>query len=80
MIIARCMWLRSQKLRMPLAHCKLQQSKAIAIDKDLRGTLRDFGLEVGVVGTVKFEARIKELVDDLPNLATPVDHCRAVAS
>jgi transposase len=54
--------LRSQKLRMLLTHRKLLQSKAIAIDNDLRGTLRNFGLKVGVAGTVKFEARIKELV------------------
>ena len=53
--------LRSQKLRMLLTHRKLLQSKAIAIDNDLRGTLRNFGLKVGVVGTVKFEARIREL-------------------
>src|SRR5664280_712418 len=61
--------LRSQKLRMLLTHRKLLQSKAIAIDNDLRGTLRNFGLKVGVVGTVKFEARIKELVENLPDLA-----------
>ena len=47
---------------MLLTHRKLLQSKAIAIDNDLRGTLRNFGLKVGMVGTVKFEARIKELV------------------
>jgi transposase len=51
--------LRSQKLRMLLTPRKLLQSKAIAIDNDLRGALRNFGLKVGVVGTVKFEARIK---------------------
>jgi len=34
-----------------------RRSQAIAIDNDLWGTLRNFGLEVGVVGTVKFEAR-----------------------
>ena len=34
--------LRSQKLRMLLTHRKLLQSKAIAIDNDLRGTLRNF--------------------------------------
>jgi transposase len=28
-----------------------------------RGTLRNFGLKVGMVGTVKFETRIKELVE-----------------
>src|SRR4051794_19097714 len=53
--------LRSQKLRMLLTHRKLLQSKAIAIENDLRGTLRNFGLKVGMVGMVKFEARIKEL-------------------
>src|SRR5271155_3165374 len=34
--------LRSQKLRMLLTHRKLLQSKAIAIENDLRGTLRNF--------------------------------------
>src|SRR5450631_892575 len=60
--------LRSQKLRMLLTHRKLLQSKAIAVENDLRGTLRNFGLKVGVVGKVKFEARIKELVENLPDL------------
>jgi len=40
--------LRSQKLRMLLTHRKLLQSKAIAIENDLRGTLRNFGLKVGI--------------------------------
>ena len=65
--------LRRQKLRMLLTHRKLLQSKAIAIENDLRGTLRNFGLKVGMVGTVKFEARIKELVENLPDLAALVD-------
>jgi transposase len=65
--------LRSQKLRMLLTHRKLLQSKAIAIENDLRATLRNFGLKVGVVGTVKFEARIKELVENLPDLVVLVE-------
>jgi transposase len=65
--------LRSQKLRMLLTHRKLLQSKAIAIDNDLRGTLRNFGLKVGVVGALKFEARIRELVEALPDLAELVE-------
>jgi transposase len=65
--------LRSQKLRMLLTHRKLLQSKAIAIENDLRATLRNFGLKVGMVGTVKFEARIKELVENLPDLAELVE-------
>ena len=58
--------LRSQKLRMLLTHRKLLQSKAIAIDNDLRGTLRNFGLKVGMVGTVRFEARIRKLSRTCP--------------
>jgi transposase len=65
--------LRSQKLRMVLTHRKLLQSKAIAIENDLRGTLRNFGLKVGMVGTVKFEARIKELVENQPDVAALVE-------
>ena len=65
--------LRSQKLRMLLTHRKLLQSKAIAIENDLRGTLRNFGLKVGMVGAAKFEARINELVESLPDLAVLVE-------
>jgi transposase len=65
--------LRSQKLRMLLTHRKLLQSKAIAIDNDLRGTLRNFGLKVGIVGSARFEARIKELIENLPDLAVLVE-------
>jgi hypothetical protein len=42
----------------------LLQAKALDIENDLRGTLRNFGLKVGMVGTVEFEARIRELVAD----------------
>jgi transposase len=65
--------LRSQKLRMLLTHRKLLQSKAIAIENDLRATLRNFGLKVGIVGTVKFEARIRELVKNVPDVAVLVE-------
>jgi transposase len=65
--------LRSQKLRMLLTHRKLLQSKAIAIENDLRGTLRNFGLKVGMVATLKFETRIKDLVENLPDLAVLVE-------
>src|SRR5258707_10470673 len=65
--------LRSQKLRMLLTHRKLLQSKAIAIENDLRGTLRNFGIKVGMVGKVRFEARIQELVESLRDLAELVE-------
>ena len=58
---------------MLLTHRKLLQSKAIAVDNDLRSTLRNFGLKVGIVGVARFEARIRELVADLPDLAILVE-------
>ena len=56
-----------------MIHRQLLQSKAIAIENDLRGTLRNFGLKVGIAGRTKFEARIKELVEDVPDLAALVE-------
>ena len=65
--------LASQERRMLLTSRQLLQAKALDIENDLRGTLRNFGLKVGMVGTVKFEARIRELVADHPDLAAIVE-------
>jgi hypothetical protein len=64
---------------MLLTHRKLLQSKAIAIENDLRASLRNFGLKVGMVGTVKFEARIKELAEPprLGRAGRVPSHCPA---
>ena len=62
-----------RKLQIMLTHRQLLQSKAIAVENDLRGTLRNFDLKVGMVGKVKFEARIRELVDNQPDLAVLVE-------
>ena len=60
--------LTSQQRRALLTARKLLQEKAIAIENDIRGLLRNFGLKVGIVGTVGFDDRIRELVDDMPDL------------
>lgn len=59
----------SQKHRALLTARKLLQDKAIALENDMRGLLRNFGLKIGQVGTVKFESRVRELVEGLPDLA-----------
>ena len=59
----------SQKRRALLTARKLLQEKAIAVENDIRGLLRNFGLKVGVVGVIKFEERIFELVDGMLDLA-----------
>jgi transposase len=43
--------LTSQKRRALLTARKLLQEKAIAIENDIRGLLRNFGLKVGIVAT-----------------------------
>ena len=47
--------LTSQQRRALLTARKLLQEKAIAIENDIRGLLRNFGLKVGIVGAVGFE-------------------------
>ncbi|MBX5087327.1 IS110 family transposase [Rhizobium lentis] len=56
----------SQKQRALLRARKMLQSKSKAMDieNDLRGILRNFGLKVGIVSTLNFEQRIRELIDD----------------
>jgi len=59
---------RSQHRRALLTARKLLQEKAIAIENDIRGLLRNFGLRVGAVGESGFEARIRELIEGAPEL------------
>ena len=60
--------LTSQKRRALLTARKLLQDKAVAIENDIRGLLRNFGLKVGLVGVGKFDERIRELVEGMPEL------------
>ncbi|MXP44975.1 IS110 family RNA-guided transposase [Allopontixanthobacter sediminis] len=70
--------LAAQEQRMLLTSRKLIQRKLLDIECDMRGTLRNFGLKVGVVSTRNYEARIRELVDSLPTLAAIVGPLLAV--
>lgn len=77
--IAQMMWvglykpvhvktLVSQQERMLLTSRKLLRDKLQDMENELRGTLRNFGLRVGVVSTGRFEARVQELVVGDPPL------------
>jgi transposase len=54
---------------MLLTSRKLLQRKLLDLECDLRGTLRNFGLKVGVVSSSRYEARVRELVLGFPRLA-----------
>jgi hypothetical protein len=61
--------LAAQEQRMLLTSRKLVQRKLIDIECDMRGTPRNFGLKVGVVSAIGYEARIRHLVEGFPRLA-----------
>src|ERR1700726_4239053 len=63
----------AQEQRMLLTSRKLLQRKLLDVESDLRGTLRNFGLKVGVVGGSRYEARVRELVAGFPRLAAIVE-------
>jgi len=54
----------SQELRMLLNNRRFLLDKRIAIDNEIRGSLRTFGLKLGKVTPVTYEPRIRELVGD----------------
>jgi len=63
----------AQEQRMLLTSRKLLQRKLLDVESDLRGTLRNFGLKVGIVGGSRYEARVRELVEGFPRLAAIVE-------
>src|SRR5260370_9811423 len=71
----------AQEQRMLLTSRKLLQRKLLDLELDLRGTLRNFGLKVGVVGGSRYEARVPALVPGFPPLAAvarTLRNCRRV--
>src|ERR1700680_3187771 len=58
----------AQEQRMLLTSRKLLQRKLLGVESDLRGTLRNFGLKVGVVSGGRYEARVREVVEGFPRL------------
>ena len=65
--------LAAQQHRMLLTSRKLVQRKLLDIECDLRGTLRNFGLKVGPVSPTAYDARIRDLVQNVPALAAIVE-------
>ena len=70
--------LAAQEQRMLLTSRKLLQRKLLDVESDLRGTLRNFGLKVGIVSRSRYEVRISELVESFPRLAAIVGPLLAV--
>ena len=70
----------SQKQRMLLTNRRFMLRQLCDVEANIRGTLRNFGLKVGKVSRCRFEARIRELVEDeaaLTCLVAPMLRARA---
>src|SRR5262249_56820439 len=61
--------LLAQQQRMLLTSRKLLQRKLLDLESHFRGPLRNFGLKVGGVSGSRYEARVRELVEELPGVA-----------
>ena len=69
----------SQKLRVLLNNRRCLLDKRLDIDSQIRGTLKVFGLKTGKVTPATYEARIRELIGDDPELQAyilPMLHVR----
>ncbi len=70
----------SLELRLLLTNRRTLLSKALDIENEVRGTLKAFGLKVGRVSRLGFEARVLELVADhraLRSMTKPMLRARA---
>ena len=58
----------SQELRLLLSNRRTLLEKRVAIDNEIRGTLKAFGFKIGAVSVAGFEARVAELLGERPRL------------
>jgi transposase len=63
---------QSQELRLLLSNRRTLLEKRVAIDNEIRGTLKAFGLKINAVSVAGFEARVLELLADQPRLSAMV--------
>ncbi|MCP4370939.1 MAG: IS110 family transposase [Deltaproteobacteria bacterium] len=71
----------SQKIRVLLNNRSCLNSKRIDIENQIRGTLKVFGLKTGKVTKVQYESRIREMIENDPELQSyiePLLHSRQV--
>jgi transposase len=63
----------AQRVRMLLVGRDQMRAKALDVENSIRGSLKVFGLRIGSVTRLGFEARVLELVKDEPALRTIVE-------
>jgi transposase len=63
----------SQKLRVLLQNRRCLLDKRLDIERQIRGTLKTFGMKTGAVAPTTYESRIRELIEDDEELQAYVD-------
>lgn len=62
----------SQELRLLLNNRRTLQQKRVAIDNEIRGTLKAFGVKIGTLTVAGFRAKVLQLLGDRPRLLAMV--------
>jgi len=65
----------AQEQRLLLTSRKPLQRKLLDVESELRGTLRNFGLKVGVISGARYEAWVRELVAGFPGWPQSPSRC-----
>jgi transposase len=63
---------QSQEFRLLLSNRRTLLEKRVAIDNEVRGTLKAFGFKLGAVSAAGFDARVLELLAQQPRLSAMV--------
>jgi transposase len=79
--VMRVGWYRAVHVKTPEAQeqvalvtaRKLLVNKLKDVENSVRGLLRGFGLKLGEVGRARFEARVRELLEDMPRLLAIIE-------
>lgn len=79
--VMRVGWYRAVHVKTPEAQeqvalvtaRKLLVNKLVDMENSVRGLLRGFGLKLGVVGRVRFEAKVREMLDGAPRLLAIIE-------
>ncbi len=68
----------SQELRLLLTNRRTLLQQRVGLENEIRGTLKAFGIKVGVVSKGGFEVRVRELLADRPRLLAMIEPMLAV--
>jgi len=68
----------SQELRLLLTNRRTLLQQRVALENEVRGTLKAFGIKIGAISKGGFDSRVRELLVDRPRILTMIEPMLAV--